>query len=137
MLSGLILMTPHLYVEKKAVEGINKMKSKWKSGDLPHRLAKYHHNAEAVFKGWSDIWLSEDFINWNIVEYLPGIDLPLLAIQGYGDEYNSMDQINTIKKAISEAELLKLHNCGHSPHRDQPQMLLDYVRQFLVVLPDE
>jgi pimeloyl-ACP methyl ester carboxylesterase len=120
-----------------AIKAITAIKSEWKdSDDLRRSLAKYHDDVESVFEGWNNIWLHEDCINWNIEEYLPNIDVPVLAIQGYDDEYSSMAQIDIIKRALPEAELLKVPNCRHSPHReDQPEKLLERVRQFLVDLP--
>jgi pimeloyl-ACP methyl ester carboxylesterase len=135
-LSGLILVAPHIDVEPMAIESITAIKSEWLTGDLRNRLAQHHDDVEAVFEGWNNIWLHEDFINWNIEEYLPGIDVPVLAIQGYDDEYSSMAQIDVIKRAVPDTELLKMQNCRHSPHRDQPQKMLDSIRQFLADLPD-
>ena len=31
----------------------------------------------------------------------------------------------------STREVVKLANCGHSPHRDQPDTVLDVVRRFI------
>ena len=45
---------------------------------------------------------------------------PVLAIQGVDDEYGTMAQIDGIAAAAPQTVLLKLDDCGHSPHRDQP-----------------
>jgi pimeloyl-ACP methyl ester carboxylesterase len=62
---------------------------------------------------------------------LPNITCPVLAIQGTDDEYGTMAQIDNIAAAIPAATLLKLASCGHSPHRDQPDAVINAVRQFL------
>jgi pimeloyl-ACP methyl ester carboxylesterase len=53
------------------------------------------------------------------------IRCPLLAVQGVDDEYGTMAQLDGIERHVAHAELLKLAGCGHSPHRDQPQAVID------------
>ena len=64
-----------------------------------------------------------DFERWDIRDdYLPGIRCPVLAIQGYDDEYGTMAQLDEIASRIAgPCELLKLERCGHAPFRDQPE----------------
>jgi pimeloyl-ACP methyl ester carboxylesterase len=45
---------------------------------------------------------------------------PLLAIQGVDDPYGTMAQIDEIAAHAPHTRLLKLPDCGHSPHKDQP-----------------
>jgi pimeloyl-ACP methyl ester carboxylesterase len=130
-LSGLIVMAPHIFVEPITVESIAQAREAWRSTDLRHRLARYHDDVDSVFTGWNDIWLHEDFLRWNIEDYLPAIDIPLLAIQGEEDEYGTMAQIDGIANLVADAQLLKLAACRHSPHRDQPEAVLDVVERFM------
>jgi len=67
----------------------------------------------------------------NIEEYLPAIRCPILAIQGEDDEYATMRQIDVIAEQVPDTMLLKLSECGHSPHRDQPVVLLWAVDMFV------
>jgi pimeloyl-ACP methyl ester carboxylesterase len=57
----------------------------------------------------------------------------VLAVQGQDDEYGTMAQIERIAalRPRQPTELLKLAACGHSPHRDQPQTLIDATGDFL------
>jgi len=56
----------------------------------------------------------------------------MLAIQGEDDEYGTMAQLDAIKRqAGGPCELLKLPDCGHSPHKDQPEKVLDAVAGFI------
>jgi pimeloyl-ACP methyl ester carboxylesterase len=130
-LSGLIVMAPHIKNEKITVDSIAQAKNAWQQTELPARLARYHDDVEAAFKGWNDIWLQPDFLSWNIEEYLPAIKVPILAIQGEDDEYGTMQQIDGIKRLAPQTELLKLEKCRHSPHKDQPQALLSAVVKFI------
>ncbi|GAB4169317.1 MAG: alpha/beta hydrolase [Rhodocyclaceae bacterium] len=129
--AGLVLMAPHVFVEDISIESIAKARIAWETTDLPRRLARYHRDAERTFRGWNDIWLHPDFRAWNITGYLPGIRCPILAIQGMDDEYGTMAQIETIAAKCRDVELLRLADCRHSAHRDQPQATLEAIRRFL------
>ena len=69
--------------------------------------------------------------SWNIEEYLPPIKCPVLAIQGEDDEYATMRQIEAIAEQVPDTTLVKLPQCGHSPHRDQPAAVLGAVDAFV------
>lgn len=130
-LSGLILMAPHIFVEPLTVHSIVQAGKAWRRTDLRDRLGRYHDDVDGAFTGWLDIWLHPDFMRWNIEAYLPAIDIPVLAIQGEDDEYGTMAQIEGIARVVSDTELLKLSRCRHSPHRDQPEALLDAIDRFI------
>ena len=60
------------------------------------------------------------------------IRCPVLAIQGERDEYGSMAQLDAIaRQTAGPCELLKLKDCGHSPHKDQPEKVLQAVAGFI------
>lgn len=130
-LSGLVLMAPHVMVEDISVDSIAQAKVAWQTTDLPKRLGKYHADVEAAFRGWNDIWLHPDFRAWNIEEYLPRIAVPVLAIQGEDDEYGTMAQIDRIAAQARDVELVRLADCRHSPHKDQPEAVVAAVGEFV------
>lgn len=132
--AGVIAMAPHVMVEEYGLASIRRAKQDYATTDLRARLARYHADPDSAFRGWNDVWLDPQFVRWNIEEYLPGIRCPVLAIQGEQDEYGTMEQIERIARHATNApkvELLKLPDCRHSPHRDQPQAVLDAVARFL------
>ena len=135
-LSGVVVMAPHVLVEDISVESIAQAKVAWQTTDLPARLGKYHADVEAAFWGWNDIWLHPDFRAWNIEEYLPGIAVPVLAIQGEDDEYGTMAQIDRIAAQTRDVELVKLADCRHSPHKDQPEAVIEAVGDFVARILD-
>jgi pimeloyl-ACP methyl ester carboxylesterase len=128
---GVIVMAPHEFVEEETLAGIRAAREAWTETDLAQKLARYHHDAGRVFRDWNDTWLSADFRDWNIEEYLPQIRCPVLAIQGADDEYATMRQVEVIAERVAGAALLKLPACGHSPHRDQPAAVLGAVDAFV------
>lgn len=129
---GVAVMAPHVFIEPVCVDAIAKASSAFDTTDLPARLGKYHRNPRKTFHLWADAWLDPAFRDWNIEAYLPRIKCPVLAIQGEADEYGTMAQLDAIKKqAGGPCELLKLPDCGHSPHRDQPERTLQAVAGFV------
>jgi pimeloyl-ACP methyl ester carboxylesterase len=55
----------------------------------------------------------------------------VLTMQGEDDEYGTMEQIKRIADKASRVELLKLPDCGHSPHRDQPEAVIQATARFV------
>jgi pimeloyl-ACP methyl ester carboxylesterase len=103
---------------------------------LREKLKKYHGpNVDCAFWGWNDAWLHPDFMQWNLAEYLPGIRVPLLAIQGEEDPYGTPAQVETIVgNAGGKTEALMIPDCGHAPHRDRPQATLKVMTDFILEL---
>jgi pimeloyl-ACP methyl ester carboxylesterase len=128
---GLIALAPHVVVEDATVSGIRNAKTIFKTTDLPQKLARHHADPEATFRGWNDIWLDPGFRDWNIEGFLPRIACPILAIQGEGDEYGTMEQVDRIARLAADAELIKLQDCGHFPHRDQPEAVIKAIVRFV------
>ena len=128
---GLILMAPHVMVEDISISSIEAAKRAYETTSLRDKLARYHSDPDSAFRGWNDIWLRPDFRAWNIEEYLPRITCPVLAIQGEDDEYGTMEQIERIARSISGVEVLELKDCGHSPHRDQPEAVIEAATRFV------
>ncbi len=131
-LEGLVALAPHVFVEDISIRGIVAAKQAFETTDLRQRLARYHRDPEKTFRGWNDVWLDPAFRSWNIESYLPGIGCPLLAIQGYRDEYGSMAQLDAIaRQSGGPVELMKLEHCGHSPHKDQADAVTQAVVEFV------
>jgi pimeloyl-ACP methyl ester carboxylesterase len=124
-------MAPHVMVEDISIASITAAKDAYASTDLRQRLARYHADVDSAFCGWNDIWLHPDFRAWNIEEYLPSIDCPVLAIQGEDDEYGTMEQVQRIQQHVRDAEVLALKDCRHSPHRDQPAAVIEAITRFV------
>ena len=122
--AGLILMAPHLFVEDVSIASIERTRELFEGTDLAQRLARHHDDVDSAFWGWNDIWLDLAFRSWNIEAEVARIRCPVLAIQGIADEYGTMQQIRRIRQQLPSAQLLELADCGHSPHRDQPDQVV-------------
>ncbi len=132
-LHAVVTMAAHVFAEPISVDSIAQARDAFASGELATRLRKYHGaNTEGAFQLWSSAWLAADFAGWNIEEFLPGIAVPLLAIQGEDDEYGTMAQLGTIAgKVGGYAETRMIANCGHSPHLQAPQETLAAIARFI------
>jgi pimeloyl-ACP methyl ester carboxylesterase len=130
-LAGAVVIAPHVFVEDIAVEGIAATTVAYQTTEMRARLARYHADVDSAFYGWSDIWLSPLFRTWRIVDALPAIRCPLLAVQAHDDHYGTMVQVETIAKLVPDAECLQLDQGGHSPHRDDPEILTQAIVSFI------
>ena len=129
--AGVVVMAPHVSVEAKAVASIGQARENYLRTDLKQRLARYHDDPDSAFWGWNDIWLHEPFTRWNIESELAGITCPLLALQGVDDEYGTLEQIHAIARRLPHTQLIEIAQCGHSPHRDQPERVIAEVTRFV------
>lgn len=129
---GLVLEAPHSFVETVTLTGIRDAVEAARTTDLLQKLSRHHDAAEALFRAWSDTWLSPPFAGWTIEKSLPAIRCPTLVIQGEDDEYGTPEQVHAITRRVSgPAEGLLLPRCGHTPHRDQPDAVLDATVRFI------
>lgn len=133
-LAGVVAMAPLCFVEDSNLESIRNMQDVFRTTDLPEKMARHHDDAAAVFWSWNNIWLDPAFYAWSIEADMAGICCPVLAVLGGKDEYSSMRQIEAIRRAAVHAASLRelaLPDCGHAPHRDQPELILRALAQFV------
>jgi pimeloyl-ACP methyl ester carboxylesterase len=129
--AGVVAVAPHIFVEDVSITSIQKAREAYATTNLKQRLARYHADPDSAFRGWNDIWLDPAFRRWNIEAELAGITAPVLAVQGADDEYGTLAQIDGIAKALPKTRLLVIPECGHSAHRDQPEVLLRHTAEFI------
>jgi len=130
---GVIAEAAHPFIEAKCIQGIWRTLRAFETTPLRERL-RAHHGAQvdAMFRGWSDVWLSPAFRDWSMVDLLPAIRCPVLAIQGEEDEYATPDQVRAILQGVSgPAEGLLLPGCAHVPHFQAREQVLARMAQFI------
>ena len=131
-LRAMILEAPHVFAEPFGLASIAKMKEIYATTDLRAKLARYHDDVDNAFRGWNDVWLHPDFRLWNIEEFLSSIEVPMLLIQGEDDEYGTWKQIEAIQNQVrGTVQTLLVPDCGHAPHRDQPELTLETMAAFV------
>jgi pimeloyl-ACP methyl ester carboxylesterase len=130
---GLITEAAHIFVEDITLEGIRRAVQAFETTDLKDRLARYHHeNTDTIFRRWANRWLSHEFYDWNIEEYLPEITCPLLVLQGEDDEYGTNAQAKRIAGQVSgPVEVILIPACGHVPHFQAQEAVLFEMTSFI------
>lgn len=131
-LSGIVVEAPHIFVEDRSIESIRQAREAYLQGPLRERLARHHGDADSAFWGWNEAWLDPAFRAWDIRAELARIEVPVLAIQGEDDEYGTLEQVEGIARLVPHARLLVLPGCGHSPHREQAERVIDAAGRFIV-----
>ena len=129
-----IVMAPHVVVEDISLRSIEAARDAYPA-TLRDRLGRFHSDVDGAFWQWNDVWLSTAFRSFDIREDCRRISAPVLAIQGRDDVYGTMRQIEDIAPTQGGVTMEKLADCGHSPHRDQPDLTRRLVTDFLASLP--
>ncbi len=129
--AGVVAVAPHIFVEDLSIASIEKARDAYAQTDLRERLARHHADVDSAFRGWNDVWLDPAFRAWNIEADLATIRCPVLAVQGEDDEYGTLEQIRGIARRLPKTRLLVIPECGHSPHRDQPEVLSREAARFI------
>jgi len=130
---ALILEAPHVFVEAICTGRIARIAEEYEMTRLRERLARHHGaNTDSMFRTWTDVWLRPEFQRWNIEEYLPAIQSPVLVVQGEDDEYGTLAQVDAVLARVKgPAESRVLPRCGHSPHSDRPSDVLEAASRFI------
>jgi len=133
---GIITEAAHIFVEDVTLAGIRRAVEAFETTSLQDKLARYHReNTQTVFSRWADRWLSAEFYDWNIEEYLPRITCPLLVLQGADDEYGTAGQVAGIAAQVSGPVQTRLiHACGHVPHFQARDAVLAEMTSFINTL---
>ncbi|MEX0317081.1 MAG: alpha/beta fold hydrolase [Ruegeria sp.] len=127
---GLILMAPHFFTEEMGLAEIARARDAFETTDMREKLARYHRNPENAFRGWSDVWLDPGFKDWNVAEVIDYLRVPVLTIQGRGDQYGTLAQIEEIETRTYCPVDTVILDCQHAPHVEAPEATLDAVADY-------
>ncbi len=131
---GVISESAHTFIEDISVAGVSAARESFIYGNsLRKKLEKYHgDNTVPMFFGWADLWTEPSSKKWNMFKELKNINSPVLVIQGDTDEYGSRKQVDEIKNRVSsECEILYLKDCGHIPHFQAKDLVLQKSSEFI------
>lgn len=137
--SGIVLIAPHFIVEDVTIAAIAEMRKAYDTTELRTRLARYHADVDATVHGWSDVWLKGDFRKWDLTEFLAYIRVPVLIVQGEGDQYGTVRQIEIAQEeCYCPVEVALLPGAKHVPQREAPEATMKAVTEFIArVLQNE
>lgn len=130
--AALVCIAPHVFVEPASIAGIDEARTVFESTDMAERMRRYHADPAATFFGWNDVWRSPEFLAWNIEDRLPGIHAPMLIIQGTGDQYGTVAQVDAIESGSSgRCKRLVIDGAGHAPHLEHREMVAQAIGKFV------
>ena len=135
-LRAVVTIAAHAVSEPSGIAAIRQTAEAFASGELRQRLRRYHgDNVDRAFRLWADAWLAPGFEPMDANGRLPGVVVPLQAIQGEDDDYGSELQLGIIAgKVGGYCETRLLAGCGHSPHLQQPQHVVSEIVRFVAPL---
>ena len=135
-LSGIIVEAPHIFVDDYSRNGVKNTVDEFETNTLKRGLRRYHgDNVDSMFYGWSDIWLSEKLRDGILRKCCRELKLQLLVIQGDKDEYGTLAQVEAIERALKgKMNVSIIKNCGHSPHSEYKNEVLELMRNFILNL---
>lgn len=131
--AAVITESAQSFVEDRTVSGLRTAQAEFEKPDMFERLARYHRSkARWVLDSWIGTWLSPAFASWCLDDDLRAVLAPTLALHGDRDEYGSAEHAHRIARLTTgPAYAVILEECGHLPHREQPELVLDEIIGFL------
>lgn len=133
-LRGVLTEAAHVLVEAETLEGVRVARDAFGAGKL-RGLRRYHGDKTVqIFGAWADTWLRPEFSHWDIGYLLPAISCPVLAVQGSDDQYGTQAQLDAIAGRVPNGRQLMVPACGHTPHQEQPEVLLRLMTEFVAGL---
>ena len=130
---AVVSIAAQAFVEDQTVIGVKAARRLFRNSEQLDRLKKWHgEKAQWVVQAWTETWLSPDFATWNLAADLPQVTCPVLVLHGDLDEYSSQrfpDFICQYSGGPTEKHILTA--CGHVPHREKPDEVLELIVRFL------
>jgi pimeloyl-ACP methyl ester carboxylesterase len=133
---AVITESAQAFVEDRTLAGIREAEKDFAGPGQMERLARYHGDkAQWVLEAWTRTWLSPRFADWTLDAQLRRLRCPVLALHGDRDEYGSRlhpERIGSLPPGGGEVAIFE--DCGHVPHREKPELVLQAVAGFVAAL---
>lgn len=120
-----------MVLDELTLAGVSALEHSWP--DLRAEFERLHgYRAESLFRGWSGLWLDPAMRTWSIIDRLPFITCPVLAIQGANDQYGLPTQLDAIVDGVAgPTEGALVPNCAHDPHHQARAVVLERMARFV------
>lgn len=127
---GIVTMAAHVLNEEETKAGIQPAIEAYEAGKMKG-LEMYHgQKTESLFYAWAHTWLADDFVNWNISTDIKNNKVQALIIQGEDDQYGTNEQVDIICSLLENATSLIIKDCGHAPHLEKPEQVIEKIRTW-------
>ena len=135
---ALVTMSAQAFVEDRTLVGLRVAQAQFADRAQVERLARYHGDKAAwALDAWLGQWLDPGFASWSLDATLPRVSCPTLAIHGEQDEYGSAAHPRRIVDGVrGPARLEMLAGVGHVPWREQPELVVRLIAEFLSAVAD-
>jgi pimeloyl-ACP methyl ester carboxylesterase len=132
-ITAAVIEAPHVIVEDITVASVAEVARRYEQDpELRRRVAQHHADPDGVFWSWAKVWLDPAYRSWSMVDQLERVCCPLLLIQGDQDPYGTLKQLDLIEEHVSgPTQRLVLAGCGHDPHGERPDEVIETTRRFL------
>ena len=99
--------------------------------EVRQRFARWHADADATVRGWTDVWLNNDVSSWDLTEELAYIRVPILIIQGEHDHYGTVRQIEIAQEeCYCPVEVLMMPDISTSRTARRPRQRSKPIADF-------
>ena len=132
---AVVTVAAQAYVEEETIEGVRyAAENVCTNPKFIDSLARYHGTkTQWVLDGWTKTWLNPEFKTWNTAPFLAELECLLLVLHGDDDPYATLAQpeyfINQAKTKQKISHILR--GCGHFPHREKQDKVLQTLEIFL------
>lgn len=130
----IVSMAAHVFNEQISIDSAIKLESFYENySKVKSRFEKFHFDhSDSTFYAFTKTIAHPSFKDWNIEHYLKHITAPIIAIQGFNDEYGTALQVESI---VSNAQNkynqnLMIPKCGHSPHLQKQPFVIKHIVEF-------
>lgn len=130
---AIISIAGHVMVEKITKIGIRRQVASLARAATLRKLQRFHgEKTQRLIDSWSGLWLAPSFADWDIREQLGSVRCPCLILQGETDAYATAEHGPAIAHAIGPlARYQSLPACGHFPHQECPEDILQAIIAFI------
>ncbi|MBL7896850.1 MAG: alpha/beta hydrolase [Bacteroidia bacterium] len=130
---AVVSIAAHVFVEEISINNVKALEKKYFSdGEFRAKIHKYHYDhSESTLLAFTKTIARESFKTWNIEHCLPKIEAPIFVIQGTEDNYGTQKQVESILTHNQNSLSLLISECGHSPHLEKKQIVIDAITDFL------
>lgn len=129
-----VSMAAHVFNEPLSIGSIKKLEALYKTNEkLKRSFEKYHFDhTDSTFYAFANTITHPGFRDWNIEHFLKHITAPIIAIQGFDDEYGTALQVESIvfNAPNKSNRNVMIPNCGHSPHLQKQSFVIKQIVDF-------
>lgn len=131
--TSIVSIAAHVMLEEVTIQGVRDTVALADDTRLLERLRRHHGDkTERLYAVWHETWLNPAHREWNLLQYLPQIQCPVLAMQGELDEYGSEEQVNAIVDGVGKTARAAMYaGVGHAPQREIEMEVVRAIADFL------